>query len=156
MTLISKDVAQLFDGEFSTEEDLLLLKARLPANLIPEWLVALLKENRLAYTCFSLSEDKDVSSVGADVRWLAPSQIITEAFEGEPGLSVTPMGFVPIADCAIGSGDPYFLDLRVATEDPPLVRVLHDFVREGKSFPLEGIEIVSAQLSDFFAKATVD
>ncbi|WP_156401369.1 hypothetical protein [Duganella sp. Root1480D1] len=157
MTVIAEETAIALKGVCSTDVDLSTLRSRFPQGLAPDWLIVAMGEFRLAGASLSLTENDDESGIGAELKWLTPIQMVSEAFESEPGLSVMAMGLLPIAACAIGSGDPYFLDLRTITDDPPLVRVLHDFVGvEGKSFPPEGIEVVSQHLSDFFAKATVN
>jgi hypothetical protein len=153
LDLVMKEIAQNLDGTTATEEDVRLLRSRFQESLVPDWLVALLRENRLAGVCFSLSENDDKSKLGAAVIWLTPTQIVSEATECQPGTSVVPLGFIPFGGCAEGSGDPYFLDMREATNDPPVVRVPHDFAGRGP-YPLDRIELVTESLSKFLSKAT--
>jgi len=121
---------------------------------MPEWLVILLKENRLAGASFSLAGRDDVSGIGVELFWLTPAEILSEATECQPGLSVLPLGYVPVGCCEEGSGDPYFLDMREGSSDPPLVRVPHDFAVQ-QPYPLDRIELVVETLSAFFEKATL-
>jgi hypothetical protein len=139
-------------GASATDDDIHLLRSRLPATSTPDWLMSILREYRLAGICFGLSEEHDRSGLGADVTWLRPEQIVSESRDAEPGISVLPYGFLPIGACATGSGDPYFLDLRQASSDPPVVRVPHDYAGRGP-YPLDKVEVVSSSLSDFFANA---
>jgi hypothetical protein len=120
---------------------------------VPDWLVIKLRENGLAGVCFSLDADDDLSGLGADLLWLTPEQIVSEATQCEPGLSVVSLGYIPVGACAKGSGDPYFLDMRSGRRDPPLVRIPHDFASI-KPYPLDRVEQVSKTLSEFFSKAS--
>ena len=136
-------------GTRATDGDIHFLKAQLPVSLTPGWLMAILREHPLAGVGFSLSTDDDESGIGAEVRWLTPAQIVSESVECQPGISVLSHGFLPIGACAEGSGDPYFLDLRNSSDDPPVVRVPHDYASSGR-YPLEKIEIVTSSMSKFF------
>jgi len=133
-----KEITANLHGSIATEEDIRLLRSRLHANLVPDWFVALIRENGLADVCFSLSENDDRSKLGAEVLWLTPTQIVSEATECEPGISVVPLSYIPIGACAEGSGDYYYLDMREAARDPPLVRVPHDYAGRG---PYHWIEL---------------
>ena len=92
LDLVMKEIAQNLHGSAATGEDVRLLRSCLHASLVPDWFAALLRENRLAGVCFSLSEDDDESKFGADVIWLTPTQIVSEATECQPGTSVVPLG----------------------------------------------------------------
>jgi hypothetical protein len=146
-------IAQNLHGLAATEEDVRLLRSRLHEGLVRDWLVSFLRAHRLAGVCFSLSKHDDKSSLGVDVIWLTPAQIVSEATECQPGISVLPLGYIPVGGCAEGSGDPYFLDLREKTIDPPVVRVPHDFAGQGP-YPLDRVELVAESLSSFLSKAT--
>jgi hypothetical protein len=153
LDLAIKGIAQILRGSAATEEDVRLLRSRLNTSLVPDWFVALLRENRLAGVSFSLAEYDDESKFGAELLWLTPTQIVSEATECQPGTSVVPLGYIPVAGCAEGSGDPYFLDMRAAANDPPLVRIPDDFAGKGP-YPLDRIELVTETLSKFLSKAT--
>lgn len=58
--------------------------------------------------CFSLDEDDDESELGADLKWFGPSEMIEEALSVYPGETVIGLGYLPVAACLAGSGDPYF------------------------------------------------
>ena len=138
-------------GVAATDVDIQVLQTWLPIKLLPNWLTSLLREHELAGAYFSLSEGDDRSGLGASVIWLTAVQMASEARETEPGMSVVHLGFLPIGACAVGSGDPYFLDLRQGSSDPPIVRIPHDFAG-GDSYPLNRIELVAESLSAFFRK----
>jgi hypothetical protein len=142
-------IAEDLRGTSATDHDIGFLRSRLPLLLTPDWLMSILKEYRLAGTCFALSEEQDKSGLGATVNWLTPEGIASESCDLEPGISVLSSGFIPIGGCAEGSGDQYFLDLRLASGDPPVVRVPHDYAVY-QPYPLDKIEVVSSSLSEFF------
>jgi hypothetical protein len=108
---------------------------------------------QIGWRIFSLNADDDSSGMGAELLWLTPAQIVSEALECQPGISVVPIGYIPIGACAEDSGDPFFIDMREGSSDPPLVRVPHDHAVT-KPYPLDRIELVSETLSKFFAKAS--
>jgi hypothetical protein len=145
-------IATDLHGALATDDDIHLLRSRLPAVLTPDWLINILREYRLAGVCFSLSKEHDRSGLGADVIWLTPEQIASESLDVEPGISVLPYGLLSIGACATGSGDPYFLDLRQVSSDPPVVRVPHDYSGRGP-YLLNKVEVVSSSLSQFIANA---
>jgi hypothetical protein len=152
LDLAIKDIAQDLYGAAATEEGIHLLRSSLNATFVPDWFVTLLRENRLAGVCFSLDGIDDESKLGAEVLWLTPEQIVSEAIECQPGASVAFLGYIPIGACAEGSGDTYFLNMREATADPHLVRIPHDFAGRG-AYPLDRIELVAQSLSSFVRKA---
>ena len=156
MTLDSclRSIGQNLRGKCATDDDIRLLKSRLPASLTPDWFIAALKGYALAGVSFSLNEDHDESAIGAELIWLTPAQIVSESVECQPGQSVLPLGFLPIGACAEGSGDPYFLDLRSPSADPPLVRVPHDYATV-RPYPCEKVEAVTSSMSAFFQKSSI-
>jgi hypothetical protein len=145
-------IAHQLRGAAATDNDLRILTSRLPANFLPDWFASLLAEYKLGGVDFSLSKNDDCSGFGAEMIWLTAEQMVSEAIEVEPGISVVTSGFLPVGGCALGSGDPYFLDLREGSDDPPVVRVPHDFAG-GATYPLDRIELVARSLSEFFSHA---
>jgi hypothetical protein len=149
-----KEKEDLLQGVSATDRDIRQLRAYFSNVLIPDWLESLLKNHRLAGACFSLDSGQDRSGLGAELLWLSPKQMISEAFDAEPGKSVVSSGFLAIGSCALGSGDPYFLDLREFSNDPPVVRIPHDYAGPN-SYPLERVEIVVSHLSELFHDASL-
>jgi hypothetical protein len=85
--------------------------------------------NRLAGKSVEISDRVDLSGVGASIRLFNEADAASEANEVYPGLVVKADGYVPIACCAEGSGDPYFIRI----QDPPLgpvYRIYHDSVHD--------------------------
>jgi hypothetical protein len=144
-------------GHKLSETEVQNLQTCLPTNLQLNSLLAALSCFRLCGVSFLLREEDDESEMGAELKWLNPSQIVEEAFSAYPGKSVLTLGYLPIASCLLGSGDPYFLNLgNHSPSDPALVRVPHDFASEVSGYPEEKIEIVSSRLSYFFQRATIE
>ncbi len=142
-------------GAKTTEQDVKCLANTLPQELVPSWLPICLQEFKLAGTCFSLDEKLDKSELGADIKWFTVSQMLEEALEVYPGKVVLDLGYLPIAACLFGSGDPYFLKVLNDGEDPTLVRIPHNFASEDKQYPENEIEVICDSLSEFFSKATI-
>ena len=151
---IPRSLAVKLTGSAATDGDIMLLKSKFTRLLLPDWFVCLLQTYKLAGTCFSLSEDDDLSGLGVEVIWLSAAQMVSAAFDMHPGIDVVFSGLLPVGNCAIGSGDPYFLDMRGLTEDPPVLRVPHDYAGSN-SYPLNRVEIVAPSLGEFFSKANV-
>lgn len=152
--MIPKSLAINLNGNTATENEVVFLRSKFSPFLLPHWLLALLQTYKLAGTCFSLAADDDMSGLGVEMIWLSAAQMVSEAFDFQPGISVVFAGLLPIGSCAIGSGDPYFLDMRGFTEDPPLLRVLHDYASDNP-YPLNKVEVVASSLGDFFSKVQV-
>jgi hypothetical protein len=102
-------------------------------------------------SAFSLSEDKDQSSMGVELRWLDCKGIQEEAIKFYPGIAALKLHYLPVGSCLEGSGDPYFL-LMDGSMDPELVRIPHDAIDE-HDLNENCIELVCEHLSSFFNKA---
>lgn len=133
------------------------LARNIPPELLPAWLMEALENYPLLGVCFSLDEDDDESGLGVDLKWFTVDQIIEEALYAYPGKVVLDLGYLPIAACLAGSGDPYFLKMKGGVpDDPALVRILHDLVSENDNYPENEIEIVCSNLSRFFNVSAID
>lgn len=136
-------------GRIATVFEVDVLRRGLQGKILPDWFPSALLAYRIIGARMSLDARLDRSGVGVELLWLSPEQIVSEVRDVEPGVSVSQFGFLPIGACATGSGDPYFLDLRVSdTTDPPLVRIRHDLAGEGR-YPLDQLELVETTLSAF-------
>ncbi len=71
----------------------------------------------------------DLSGVGAVIEILSDESSREEAEEFYPGLAVARDGFVPVGNCAIGCGDPYFISMHDGLGGP-LYRIYHDQVSD--------------------------
>jgi hypothetical protein len=86
--------------------------------------------------------------------WSTPEQLRSESLESHPGLAILKRGFINVALCAHGSGDPYFIPTDKG-DNPPLYQVYHDVSDKADEIIAEGLQLVSASLSEFFRTATV-
>ncbi|WP_435248880.1 hypothetical protein ACMAZD_05785 [Vibrio sp. nBUS_14] len=158
MSLISeiKKIETQLTGLKASEEDINQLVEQLPDGLVPSSLLPLLKSFPLAGVCFSLDEEDDESEFGADLKWFTVRQMLEEALEVYPGKGVLKLGYLPVASCLTGSGDPYFLKVLNDNDDPPLVRIPHEFVSDDGEYPESEIELVCGSLSQFFNRTEID
>ena len=159
MTIESElDKRKVFlNGSTVTESDVNKLIKSLPSELLPSWFIAILQKYPLIGICFSLDEIDDESEIGVDFKWLSPDQMIEEALLLYPGKVVLELGYIPVASCLVGSGDPYFLKIKGSNrEDPPLVRIPHEFALNDEGYPEDEIEVVCGSLSEFFNKSDID
>jgi hypothetical protein len=87
--------------------------------------------------------------------WSDSRNILSESVECYPGLVIPPSGFVNVASCSMGTGDPYFISVHEGI-DPPLYRVYHDVGHEADVILAGGRIVVAQRLSDFFANAMIE
>ena len=88
-----------------------------------------LESNALAGKAVEISDGDDLSGVGASIQLFDEPDAASEANDFYPGLVVKADGYVPIAGCVEGSGDPYFI--RIQDQQPgPVYRVYHDLVHD--------------------------
>jgi hypothetical protein len=88
-----------------------------------------IEANTLAGKPVDISDRDDLSGVGASIQLFNEADAASEANDVYPGLVVKADGYVPIACCAEGSGDPYFI--RIQDQHPgPVYRIYHDSVHD--------------------------
>ena len=95
----------------------------------PEYWKKFVNLNSLIGGEFTVPEDVDLSGVGAVFEILSEAHSIDEAKNYWPGIGVFGDGFIPVAGCSIGSGDPYFINVNDG-ENGPLYRIYHDQVND--------------------------
>ena len=150
--VLAKRQSEMSGRTISQQEADELRKAVQP-SLLPVWLVNWLLTYPLVETDFSLTAPEDNSGLGVEMKWLSPSQMISETVEAFPGIAAAVSGYLPIGMCLEGSGDYYFLKTTTG-DDPLLVRVPHDAVDAELRLRENEVEIVAARLSDFLERAT--
>jgi len=159
MTVLTelKKIESSLNGSKMTRTEVADLARNVPPELFPEWLMDALQNYPLLGVCFSLDEDDDESGLGADLKWFTVDQMIEEALFAYPGKVVLNLGYLPVAACLAGSGDPYFLKMKGGNlDDPALVRIPHDLVSEDDSYSEREIEVVCKTLSRFFNLSEID
>lgn len=115
---------------------------------LPEWYIELLSEVPLVECELEiLTADDDCLSV----QWMSSQHMIQEDGEACPGVVARTAGFVPVANCSVGTGDPYFV--RFDGDDPAVWKVSHDSqgIIDGR-FDLNEHLQVAPTLSDAFAR----
>ena len=68
-----------------------------------------------------------ISEDGLDLYIYDEKMSEDEAINYYPGIVVKSLGFIPVASCELGSGDPYFINLNDGKRGP-LYRIYHDEV----------------------------
>jgi len=109
--------------------------------MLPQYWIDFLDTNNLRDKACCLAESDDETGEGIDLSFFTEEKSIDEAINFWPGIAVTPDGYVPVARCLIGSGDPYFIK---ADEGPNgrLYRVYHDAVSESGYNAKDAIAVV--------------
>ena len=141
-------------GKAVRQSDALELQKKFAPKLAPDWYLELITSYPLCGAGFELSEGEDLSGLGALLEWMSPAFTLEEALDTEPGRSVLRFGYLPFGTDLTGGGDPYFLDLSQERDDPPVVRIPHDYAVT-QPYPLENIELVAEHLSTFLALSTI-
>jgi len=119
------------------------------AKVVGDW-----SEAALTGVFFSLSEDQDPSGLGVEMQWMTVDEVLDEAQNATPGIQASRLGLLPVGKCMLGSGDPYFVDTRVASG--PIVRVPHNAVNADTDVLDESrIERVSPSLDAFVQTSSV-
>lgn len=127
------------------------------AGRVPAWLLAVNREVAIAGGTFEISDDEDLSGLGGSLRWLTSHELAEEAVEFYPGIAALAAGFVPVAGCLDGSGDPYFIAGDSESADTPLLRIPLDsvVVRDGAdTIDRAAIETVCQRVSELIELAT--
>jgi hypothetical protein len=87
---------------------------------VPDELANILTSVPIAGVQCSL--EADASGMSVAMEWMTLEHTLSEATEAYPGKLASKRGYVPIGDCLMGSGDPYFY----RNEDGAVVRIPHD------------------------------
>ncbi len=94
---------------------------------MPPYWKLFVEQHDLVAREFSISEERDLSGVGAEIEILDEQNSEWERTQTYPGIGVFPAGFIPVGSCGVGSGDPYFICTKDG-EGGPLYRIYHDEV----------------------------
>jgi hypothetical protein len=95
--------------------------------MIPEYWRNFIIENGIIGCDFEISEEEDISELGADLKIMNIEQCISEATECHPGIAALKKDYVPVAMCLTGSGDYYYIR-STEGENGSLYRIYHDAV----------------------------
>jgi hypothetical protein len=93
---------------------------------LPNWFIELYTTVPIIGAEFGVQENEsDEAYDGISyIIWRDVNDIIEESTEYEPGMIALNEGYVFVASCSHGSGDPIFLNLNL--EEPRLFRIYHD------------------------------
>ena len=113
--------------------------------MYPEHWAKFIQQHDLVGRQVYIPEENDLSGLGAELELFGEELSRKEAEEFYPGIAVASEGFIPVAQCLIGSGDPYFINSRDGFSGP-LYRVYHDAVA-GKTY--DRSKAVAIVLTDY-------
>ena len=99
--------------------------------MIPQYWHNYIIENNMIGCDFEISEDEDLSELGADLKIMSIDQCISEATECYPGIAALKENYIPVAMCLAGSGDYYYIRTTDGSNGP-LYRIYHDAVNNEK------------------------
>jgi len=94
---------------------------------MPPYWKAFVEQHQLIGRELSRPIEADLSRVGAIIEILDDANSLDEQTNFYPGIGVASSGFVPVGGCGIGTGDPYFINIRDG-EGGPLYQIYHDEV----------------------------
>jgi len=109
--------------------------------MIPDYWTQFVDTHILISKNASIPDENDKSGVGADLKIMTAAECLDEAKNYWPGIGVSGDGYVPVAMCLIGSGDPYFINSNDG-KGGPLYRIYHDSVGENGYAVEDAIAIV--------------
>jgi hypothetical protein len=156
MSLAEVLSAKGLGGRLLSHEDAAAIRGEL-GGAVPDWLLEAMQSHALVGVSLVLAEDEDASGLGAEMRWFDAAGMISEARDAQPGRAALPLGYVPIAECLIGSGDPYFIKTAADPEQSQVVRIPHDAVRPNGELEETAVEPLGMDLVQFMqAVATED
>lgn len=107
----------------------------------PSYWKQFIDEHMLVGRCITIPQEADAAGLGGDLQIYTDEQSREEAEDFYPGIAVASDGFVPVAQCLDGSGDPYFINVRDG-EGGPLYRIYHDAVAAESYDPAQAVVVV--------------
>lgn len=133
------DKFELAGGRLLSLEELHSLKKLCPVVSLGN--LEILSTLPIVGCSMSVSENDDLSEMGAELQIMTAEEIADEATNFYPGIPALPLGYLPIAKCLEGSGDPYFIKCPQGT----VVRIPHEAV-DDDGLLVEDIETVATSL----------
>jgi len=126
--------------------------------LIPEYWKEFLTTNSLVGQSCAIPEQCDLSELdGGDLKIFDENEIVNEANEFYPGLAVRKDGYIPVASCLQGSGDPYFINVNDGNNGC-LYRIYHDAeMIDDDSYNMDdAVNVVLKNYTDLLKYASVN
>lgn len=109
----------------------------------------ILEEYPLIGFQIKFKSNEDFSTLGGFMEFFNPNDLIQEAFDFYPGICAVNQGYIPIALCLNGSGDPYFI--KKHKDEIGIFRIQHNAVNEDDSLNTNQVEFVNT-LNYFISK----
>ena len=125
-------------------------------GIIPAWYIELMTTYplcglELGWQSSASGEDDDGVSW---MQWSDPAGMRSEMLECYPGIAIRGSGYINVASCSHGTGDPYFIRA-VDEDDPAVIQVAHDVSDDPNLILRDGVSVVAERLSQLFTKAFV-
>ena len=125
-------------------------------GIIPDWYIELVTTYplcglELGWQSSAADEDDDGVSW---MRWSDPAGMRSEMLECYPGMAIRGRGYVNVAGCSHGTGDPYFIRA-LDEDDPAILQVAHDVSDDPELVLRDGVFVVAGRLSELFTNALV-
>ena len=98
--------------------------------MLPDYWIKFIRENGLEKASCKIPPEADLADLdeeGPDLYIMSEESSNEEANQFYPGIYVKKDGYIPVAGCEIGSGDPYFININDG-ENGPLYCIFHDVV----------------------------
>ena len=96
----------------------------------PKYWIKFLKDSELENASCKIPPTADLANLdeeGPDLNIMNEAMSIEEATNYYPGMFVRDDGYIPVASCDIGSGNPYFININEG-ENGALYCIFHDEV----------------------------
>lgn len=116
---------------------------------VPDWYLAVLMMVPLAGTVYTYISSNEGDLIEYRLGWLGASGIIRESSEMYPGVAAIKEGFVAVAECRRGSGNPFFVRF-ADSEDPSVRQIFHDQVDHDDKLVGDWYRDVCGSLSELF------
>lgn len=97
--------------------------------MLPDYWQKFINDNQLIGKELELSEEDDLSGLGAELKIMNEEQSKDEATNFYPGMIVINHGYIPVAMCMSGSGDYYYINKNEG-KGGALYRIYHDSVND--------------------------
>jgi hypothetical protein len=118
----------------------------------PDYWTRFIQDHGLAGTAVEVPAEADISGLGIELEFFDEEGTRSEAEDLFPGIRVLEDGFIPVAGDALGSGDPYFINIRDG-DGGPLYRIYHDAVGENGYDPNKAVVVVLKDYREMLAYA---
>lgn len=114
---------------------------------IPKYWIEFINNQQLRGREIEIPESVDLSNVGACIEIMQEKDCEIEMKDLYPGLVVVKDNFIPVGNCSLGTGDPYFININEGPNGK-LYRIYHDEVFDENYDQAQAIDIVLEDYRD--------